>query len=335
MDKFQKNLAVQLEELDRLADQQPLAFLGEAAIAYDVYNKQMRKESRRLRSGSVTALDVYSAWLGEYLPHIEKIQQNVALGKFQRPLKTVLLVCEESTSRWMSHEIVRLCATKARDDIRRAVCLKSNRACQTLEDILGRDDAKVTRQAKAAINYQQYKTIAKKHGFVVYDRHMGLLRRTLSKLRTRRQEKKIVNATKLQLQDIAEQTSEIAGLHCGIIPRLNELGVDLISVLAARQAYEKALKKLSPSPTEKLHLYEEKTAKIRAPYLNSRTDLENIQDVQTAAQQIDEVLMTVFGLDMTDKNTLVTSMKQYRELIETQQTLKTKLSRTRSQDFQS
>lgn len=330
MDKFQKTLAVQLEALDKLAVDQPLAFLSEAAIAYAAYTKQMRKEAKRLRSGSVAALDVYSVWLGEYMPHIEKIQQNVALGKLQRPLKTILMVSEESASRWMSNEIVRLCATKGRDDVRRAVYLKSDKACRMLEVILARDDNKITRQAKATIDYQHYTTIAKKHGLTVYDKHMGLVRRIVRRLRVRRQEKKIVNATKLQLRDIAAQTSEIAGLHDGIIPRLNELGVDLISVLAARQAYEKALKKLSPSPTEKLHLYEEKTAKIRAPYLNSRTDLENIQDVQTAAQQIDEALMTVFGLETTDKNTLVTSMKQYRELAEAQRVLSAKLSRTRS-----
>lgn len=329
MDNFQKTLAAQLEELDNLATSQPLAFLNEAAIMYAAYTKQMRKEARRLRSGSVTAVDVYSAWLGEYLPHIEKIQQNVALGKLQRPLKTVLMVREESVSRWMSHEIVRLCATKGRDDVRRAVCLKSNKACQMLETILSRDDDKITRQAKATINYHQYKTIAKKYGFTVYDRHAGWLKRAICKMRGRRQERKIVNATKLQLRDIAAQSNEIAGLHGGIIPRLNELGIDLISVLAARQAYEKALKKVTPSPTEKLSLYEEKTAKIRAPYLNSRTDLNNIQGVQTAAQQIDEALMTVFGLETADKNALVTSMKQYRELIEAQQTLNAKLSRTR------
>ncbi len=330
MDKFQKTLTLQLEELDKLAVGQPLAFLNEAAIAYAAYTKQMRQEAKRLRSDSATELDVYSVWLGEYLPQIEKVQENIASGKLQRPLKTVLMVREESVSRWLSHEIVRLCAIKGRDDVRRAVCLKSDKACRTLEMILARDDDKITRQAKVTINYQQYKTIAKKHNLEVYDKHMGLLRRTFRKLRVRRQEKKIVNATKSQLRDVAAQTSKIAGLHDGIIPRLNELGVDLISVLAARQAYEKELKKLSPSPTEKLHLYEEKTAKIRAPYLNSQANLEDIKDVQMAAQHIDGVLMTVFGLETTDKNTLVTSMKQYRELNEAQQVLNARLSRTRS-----
>lgn len=56
-----------------------------------------------------------------------------------------------------------------------------------------------------------------------------------------------------------------------------------------------------------------------------------IKDLQLAAKELDDVLLTVFDLDLKEKNNLLTSVKKYRELTEEKQILDKKLSRKADQ----
>ena len=85
MDKFQKELALQVETLDKMAVEQPLLFLQEAGTACDVYTKQMRRMSKGLRSLTVGPASVYQLWLGEYMPKIDKIKITFHLGNCKDP----------------------------------------------------------------------------------------------------------------------------------------------------------------------------------------------------------------------------------------------------------
>lgn len=109
--------------------------------------------------------------------------------------------------------------------------------------------------------------------------------------------------------------------------RLFGLKIDYVSVLAARQEYEKALarlgKKSANSPAKRLALYEKKTEDLRAEYLATVPGLANLSDTQKAAKEIDGVLLAVFDLSNEQRNDIMSLLKRYRELIRERETLLT------------
>lgn len=330
MDKLRQLFPDRMAELEQLAQQQPLVFLEEACAACAAYTRPMRRQTRRLASAGMSGLEVYRVWLEQYMPHIEKVTANVRAGKLHRSFKSALILSDDITVAWMDQEIIKLCAQQGRHGLRQAVKLRRKRARRALEALLGRDDAAIARQATAALTYEQYIAVAKAHKVKVYDRYGAWPQWTTGYQGIiRRHEHKIKRLVQRQLQRIQAQTRRIEQFHGGLVARLFGLDLDLIEVLAARQEYEKALSRMTPSPTKKLDLYEEKTAKIRSPYLDARTDLTAIKDVQDVARQLDEVILEVFDLDTTEKNCLVASMKEYRRLAAEKQALDLKLSRTR------
>lgn len=331
MDKFQKELALQAEKLARMADNQPLLFLQQAGVAYSNYTKKMRRESKKMHSEVMNPVGVYELWLGEYLPKIDKIRDNVLAGKLKRSLRSILLVDDDVLSDRMNDGILRLRTGQIRNDFRNKLQLRKKKSRRMLDVLLSRNDDDISKQARIAVNFEQYKAVAKKHNFHIYDPNTGWLKRFISKYRARKQERSIYRSVNQQLHQLQTQTAEIDRIHNGLVGRLYNLEIDLIEILAARQEYEKALAKITPSPVKKVALYEKNTAKIRLPYLDRRTDLVGIKDLQFAAKELDDVLLTVFDLDLKEKNNLLTSVKKYRELTEEKQILDKKLSRKADQ----
>ena len=115
----------------------------------------------------------------------------------------------------------------------------------------------------------------------------------------------------------------------GLAARLFGLNIDYVTVLAARQEYEKALgrlsKKAAESPAKRLALYEKKTEAIREEYLDTVPGVANLSEAQRAVKEIDSVLLAIFDLDATARNELMSAFKRYRTLTRERDMLRAKL----------
>lgn len=265
MDKFRKELALQAEKLGKMADDQPLLFLQQAGVVYSNYTKKMRRESKKIHSGVMNPAGIYELWLGEYLPKIDKIRDNVLSGKLKRSLRSILLVDDDVLSDRMNDGILCLRTGQIRNDFRNKLQLRKKRSRRMLDVLLSRNDDDISKQARIAVNFEQYKAVAKKHNFHIYDPNTGWLKRFISKYRARKQERSIYRSVNQQLHQLQTQTAEIDRIHNGLVGRLYNLEIDLIEILAARQEYEKALAKITPSPVKKVALYEKTQQKFGFP----------------------------------------------------------------------
>ena len=141
--------------------------------------------------------------------------------------------------------------------------------------------------------------------------------------------RRLVRQMRQRLRQIDDEVLKLESTQNGLVSRLIGLNIDYVTVLAARQEYEKALarlsKKAAESPAKRLALYEKKTESIRATYLDAAPGLANLADTQKAVKEIDDVLLAVFDLDATQRNEIMKALKQYRELVRERDALQANL----------
>ncbi|MFZ1250486.1 MAG: hypothetical protein WAR37_03530 [Candidatus Microsaccharimonas sp.] len=304
--------------LEHEAAKTPLLFRRNAAAAYRSYPKPFRRESAQLEGEHTTAVEFYEAWKSRFLPDAEIITGALLDRTLKLSFKKRFLLDDMSTEKALKDFIEKRLNDLTTDFLNtyyKPYELTARKAARSFLQTT-REDNEVS--VERYIEYSLYKMVARENRMTIVDRHAGAIRRLIQIFRRNVEVRKFIRMTRRQAKNIRRTMTNLETQDNGLISALFALQIDLITIRASYQAYEKSLEKLSAAqrknPSKRLALYEKETADIRKNHLNALSGVESLRDIQQSAKEIDAVLLRVFDLSNRQYNELMTRLKEYREL---------------------
>ena len=330
MSEVERLFTTRFAALMKKAENRPLRFRAEAEAAFAACPRQFRKMAHRLDRTVPMSLEFFMQWRGELLPRLETIQNAPHDSQLAEAFKSALLAENEAQRLEVLDSAVRQRLAQERQTFVNMRYSKGERKMYELAlSFVNQPMDVCNEQIERYVAYELYREAAKASGVAVVDANKNWLARWRQTRRVRRQTRRLEKESRRRLAAIDGEIAAIEQLNGGLPARLFGLKIDLVTVLAARQEYEKALarlgKKSASSPAKRLDLYQKKTEAIRAGYLDSVPGLSNLSDVQQALKEIDAVLLAIFDLDSKQRNAMMSAMKQYRQLVREREALAAKI----------
>lgn len=321
--------STRLQTLILEAQANPFAFRKAAQQAYAGFTPKNRKESKRLNTRALSVSDFYENWQEILVPQLNTLSDA---STAPRLIKDIEKYFSLNTSAAQTR-IEFLAETRAKELKEEFIIDQyldgTYRARRAAKRFVARDETFNTELIERYHTYILYKTAAIETASTIYDAHRAAAVRFTQLFRGRTELHSIVRRAKKELVVTRQQMSQLEMKNTGLIASLFALHIDLIAIRSAYVKYEKALGKLSVpqrnSPAKRLSLYEKETASLRADHLNKLTGVQNLNDIQQGAKEIDTVLIHVFDLSNREYNQLMVDLKQYRELQRASQRLQTLL----------
>ena len=331
MSKQTPRHSMQMAQLRTVAMARPLVFRADYRVVLSSVDRQMRRLARRLDRSKLPAVAFFAAWQRELRPRLEKITAESTATKLQQALKREVLAHPRS-----QETLLQLIIPIRLDEERRAFCraqfspLKEKRLYRAARQFVEQSVEQCENDIKMYEQYIQYREVAKELGVTVRDPHAGVVRRYWQRLTERRQVRRLARTVAKRQRQIASDIQRLEGRYDGLVARIFALGIDYVTILAARQEYEKGLARLSSkaakSPAKRLAVFDKKTESLRTAYLDAVPGVDSLRDAQLAAKEVDEVLLAVFDLDATCRNALMRAFQEYRALVREREALDDQLA---------
>lgn len=329
MSHISKMFPTQYNRLKKAADLTPLQFRTQAVQAYTACPRAFREMARRFDRSLPMALEFFLSWREDCLPRLQSIEQASQQKSAQTLLSEKFLFDETQRDEILRDITSQALAAERSRFVTQSYPITEKRLHKLAQQFVDQPTEVCQQQIDDFINYLLYQTVAREAGVIVRDRQARLAVRLVQSLRGGRQVRRLVRQMRQRLRQIDNEVLKLESTQNGLVSRLIGLNIDYVTVLAARQEYEKALarlsKKAAESPAKRLALYEKKTESIRAAYLDAAPGLANLADTQKAVKEIDDVLLAVFDLDTTQRNEIMKALKQYRELVRERDALQSNL----------
>lgn len=329
MSHISKIFPTQYNRLKKAVDLMPLQFRTQAEQAYAACPRAFRAMARRFDRSLPMALEFFLNWREDCLPRLQSIEQASQQKSAQALLSEKFLFDETQRDEILRDITSQALAAERSRFVTKNYPITEKRLHQLAQQFVDQPTEVCQQQIDNFINYLLYQTVAREAGVIVRDRQARLAVRLVQSLRGGRQVRRLVRQMRQRLRQIDDEVLKLESTQNGLVSRLIGLNIDYVTVLAARQEYEKALarlsKKAAESPAKRLVLYEKKTESIRATYLDAAPGLANLADTQKAVKEIDDVLLAVFDLDTTQRNEIMKALKSYRELVRERDALQANL----------
>lgn len=171
-----------------------------------------------------------------------------------------------------------------------------------------------------SLEFRLYKAAADSHDIVFYDAEAPRRIRRRTHRRERRQVTKYTRDQRRYLETVTARQRELASFHHGLVTQIFALNLETILILDAYRTYRKrldALKPTSRTPAKTLSLFTATTKPIRDAYAKTLSSTRKLADLQQAQVALDDVLVAVFDMTDTERNTLMSHLKEYRDLDKT------------------
>lgn len=317
------------QSLRKQLQSRPVQFRSAARESLANFTKRDRKIVRAIEANQTSVHEVYVGWRDEYVPMVEHVAKARTSKTLQKRLKEdFLLNSTESTTYADQLTDQRL------NELKRTFILR----------FYNEDQTKVWRAVSALIsspvdeaalffdryiNAELYRLVCKEHNITIYDKWRSWPIRQLQRLRDNRSERRLIKRTKKVISQLLQERSDVERSYDGIVARIFSYKIDLVSIFAVRQNYIKSLEKLPKksreSAAKQLSLYEQHVKSVRTEHLDSLPSGTKLQEVQSAAAEIDEIILKIFDMDAVHRNGLMGQSKRYRELTSRINSLKSQI----------
>jgi hypothetical protein len=296
----------------------PLVFRQKARVALAAFTRRDRKEVKQLTTSAAHPMDFFMRW-EESLPNYDTLTKARTAKSLLTGFKKHLLLDEEAGQGLLTH-----LADERVKDLHEAIIGQvytpnERTAHRQALRLLRRDESAVRVLRESYIEYVLYSYVAKDQGLTVYDQAAPLAKRRIQAWREAGQVRRFIRRTERERRKVQARIIELETRDSSMLASLLALGINLITVRAAYQRYEKRLESLTAkdkkSATKRLALYEKEIKEVRASYLDTLPAVSSLTEIRRAASELDAVLLRVFDMDSRSYNELMSRMKQYRELV--------------------
>lgn len=315
--KLTKSDQRRLQELTKHANTNPLAFREDARQSAVNYPRALRRQIKRLSTKDTSAYQLFDAWETNLAPK----QDELIAVRQKAPLRNALakyLQLSTAASTARAEHLVDERLDERLDDFLGVHYGLSGRARTAAAHLLQQPTDTIIDTKQRFVDYYLYHLVANEKGFAIYDAE-ALKRHT--RRRTKRQERRqITRYRKAQAKRLAEcneRMTEISHFHHGVISRIFQVNLEVVTALDAYRTYKKrldALKPASRTPAKTLSLFTAVTTPLRESHAKTLTIPKKLADLQFAQQEFDSVLVEIFDMSDVERNSLMKQLKEYRQL---------------------
>lgn len=292
------------------------AFRQELQMYLRRFTPERRKLVKRLRSGRLSSYEVLIAWQENLAPVLEKLEDTRNSDAFAKTI-TKYLYIEKG-----AQEVIDTVVSVREDQLKLDFINRSDGFSQrqAVSELVDRPLREVQAIIGQYINVTIASVVAKEQGVTVIDPHSSLLKKLRSFMKIRSERKRTIRRENKRLHDIESRLAEIEQQDGGMVGHIKQMGIDLVTTLAAKASYEKRLKELSKDDVveaaTRLEIFNEETRQIRHDIMNniSGSVEMSLESVHSATKTTDKLLLKIFDLTNTQKNNLLLLTKEHREL---------------------
>ena len=313
-----------------MAQTQPIAFRQEAEKAYTDCPRPIRIMANQLDKMMPTAIMFFISWHDQLLPRLEKLHNAPDNTRLTGAVRSALLADDEAQRQAIiATAVAERVAQEQQSFVTAQYMASERRAYESAMRFVMQPISVCREQMEQYVTYMLYRDVSAEARLAVVDSQRGKLTRLWQCWQVRRQNTRLKREVRHQHVRIDREMVDIERLYDGIVPRLFTLGIDYVTVLAARREYEKAVDRLSKKAAEslpkRLALYEKKTELIRSEHLIAMPEIKSLAHAHQVAHEVDTVLLRVFELDATQRNEVMKMTKRYRMLMHERELLMVKL----------
>ncbi len=308
----------QLQKIVDSALTNPEQFRRDAQVAYRTFLPKERTIISRLAYPPISAYDFFVNWeqsLKELRGHLRESRQDKA---FQRSLTKYLGLAaselEQTTKNIVASRDLQI-THRFLDQLYPLYERGTKKHRKAALQLLRWSDSHLLSLRDHYVAASLYKTVSDQYGITFIDPFSPLLQRLGDYRAVRRQRRSTKRQDRRHLRQLEKKLSTLLKQDGALIQQVVDTDIELVTILAARAAYEKKLAKLSDEEmkdtTKRLALFEQEVQKLRLP-LESKT--QTIEASRQAVEQRNALLLKIFLLSNVQKNQLMNRMKHYHEL---------------------
>lgn len=292
-------------------------FRNEARVLFRRYNKDRRKFIKQLSSQGGSAYDVLITWRDELSPILTKLDQARDSKPFRSSIIKYLEVPEGDSQNAVDH-IVNLRKEQIHDQFVKVFSKVLPE--KTASELLSKDSREIVAMTDQYVRATLIQMVAKEQGVVFMDPHSSLFKRLRTAGKIRRERKRLNLRDKKRLAEIAARIEEIETQDNRLVGDIMKLQIDLVPTLAARANYEKRVAKMTKEDmvdaAARLEIFNDETRQIRSDIVEKIPGSlgMSLESVYSATKMTDKLLLRIFDLTNTQKNNLLISTKEHREL---------------------
>ncbi len=333
MESVKEQYSTRYLALKQEASLTPLIFLNAAKKAYATFTRQDREIIHELTHNNIDIMSLINYWRQTYQPLITQLSQSTTkpalINRIKQDLVVDAAVAKEYIEKMLNERTLTAQNVLINEFVDTTNHDASIDATNQLRLLLNWPASDLDLFFDRYITYELYKDVSHTLGMTIYDKWRAWPVRLVQAVRERRSVKRLQRNVRKQISLLEDERGQVQQSYNGLPARMFKLNMNLVTVLAARQEYNKALDKLSQksraSAAKRLSLYEKNTKAIRTDYVDSLPASAKLGDVQEVVKEVDSVMLEVFDMDSTARNGLMDQFKRYREITNSIKALNTKL----------
>ena len=318
MVELTKRDGIRYEELRQQAIKSPLAFRRAARDAASAFAPDMRRLVAGADTKEMPVYDLFTRWAIEVVPEVEALQNEQPRHRSLRTALAKQLNLTNSEAEAQATTLLESRIKEVTDTFIDRQCPSANtRKYMAAKVLLHRPLDEIIVLRSRFTDYTLYQRVANEQGIVVSDMHASFFTRRRLASKERRQINRYKKQQAKRLKQALAQQQELKTNNNGIIGRITALGVDTVEVIDAYRQYKKRLDSLKPTsrtPAKTLALFSSATKPIREAHASKLTVLDKLADLQDALREVDSVLVEIFDMTDTQRNELMSGLKEYRDL---------------------
>lgn len=312
-------------------------FRLDAKKAFSDFNLNDRKLVDGLDAKDISSYSVLSAWQEDLRPMQNTLQNKRSESDFSKLLIDNLLLDGSEAQSKIDQIITDRESEILHDFIASLYPITKNRKKDKYAEqrklaysLLSRPESEIDQIRNHQIDYILYKEIAKQNDISVIDTHTSLIKRIKSRIHINAERKKTIKSENKRLSYINNRLEILSVIDGGLIVEIFEKKFDLIVIFGLRNQYEKRIGKLSATDAKNavkhLEIFDEETQsfkKEQTEKLTISSDQVSLETIRSITKDIDDLLLRIFDLTNIQKNQLLLYSKEYRELTQEKEAIKT------------
>lgn len=316
MDQLTPQDALRYDKLKKEALANTLEFRAHARRSAENYPRPMRQLLGRARTKDVPIYHLFSDWSALVAPEVEALQPARKSVSLRNALAKQLRLSGPAAAD-LTNQLVDQRVRSLQDTFLNHRYDPGERARAVASEILSLPAEEVTDIHSRLVSYQLHQLVARESTITFYDAHAPLIKRLYQKAVENRQVRRYKKRQARRLTAILARQQELKAHNQAIISRILLLELDTVLALDAYRQYAKQLDKLEPenrTPAKRLSLFATATKKIREAHTAKQSKTDKLADLQSALKVVDDVLVELFDMTDTQRNTLMSKLKEYRDL---------------------
>lgn len=278
--------------------------------------RTLRQRLDRLTTKDTSAYQLLNAWETSLAPEIDELQAT----RQAKALPSVLakhLQLSTSNGLTLADQLIDSRLEELRGNFLNLHYGLQGRSRRAAANLITRPNQEIIDIKNSFTNHYLHQAAGQELGITTYDSQAKLLKRRRTKRQERRQVKLYRKSQAQRLAQIIDRQKQIKLLQDGTIARLLELNLEIVLVLDAYRTYKKRLEALKPASrtaAKTLSLFNAATKQIREDHAKTLAASKSVAAIQNSQQYLDDTLAAVFDMSDAGRNSILTHLKEYREL---------------------